>query len=119
MKSPMVQCNAEETDTRLWLQHKHSTGTKKLVSSPDTDVYHIGLPLLSNFMDQVILQISTPSSKECRFLHLNKLRDAFHRDPELSQIPPRTIPKVIQTLFVSTGCAFFSQVSETISKSLL
>ncbi len=33
--------NAEESDTRIWLRVFHSAGTRKLVLSPDTDVYHI------------------------------------------------------------------------------
>ena len=42
-----LYCNAEESDTRIWLHVMNSTGTKKLVLSPDTDVYHIGLPIIS------------------------------------------------------------------------
>ena len=38
-----LYCNAEESDTRIW----NSAGTKKLVLSPDTDVYHIGLPTVA------------------------------------------------------------------------
>ncbi len=33
--------NAGESDTRIWLHVLHSAGTRKLVLSPDTDVYHI------------------------------------------------------------------------------
>ena len=42
-----LYCNAEESDTHIWLHVINSTGTKKLVLSPDTDVYHIGLPIIS------------------------------------------------------------------------
>ena len=44
---PLLSCNAEESDTRVWLRVVHSVGTKKLLFSPDTDVYHVGLPLLN------------------------------------------------------------------------
>ena len=40
-----MTANAEETDTRIWMHVTKSHGTKKLVFSPDTDVYHIGLTL--------------------------------------------------------------------------
>ena len=40
---PSLSCEAEEADTRVWLHVLRSPGTKKLVCSPDTDVYHIGL----------------------------------------------------------------------------
>ena len=33
-----LSCNAEESDTRIWLHVINSAGTKKLVLSPDTDI---------------------------------------------------------------------------------
>ena len=42
-----LACNAEEADMRIWLHVIHSAGQKKLVLSPETDVYHIGLPIVS------------------------------------------------------------------------
>ena len=45
---PTLSCDAEEADTRVWLYVLRSPGTLKLVCSPETDVYHIGLPLISN-----------------------------------------------------------------------
>ena len=45
-----LACNAEESDMRIWLHVIHSAGQKKLVLSPDTDVYHIGLPIVSQTM---------------------------------------------------------------------
>ena len=41
-----LTCNAEESDSRIWLR-LNSAGDKKPVLSPDTDVYNIGLPLIS------------------------------------------------------------------------
>ncbi len=37
---PEFSCNAEETDTRVWLHIKHTTHTRVLLVSPDADVYH-------------------------------------------------------------------------------
>ena len=45
--NPVYICNAEETDTRIWLHCRQSECEKILVLSPDTDIYHIGLPLQS------------------------------------------------------------------------
>ena len=42
----LTNCS-EEADMRIWLHCIHSVGTKKLVFSPDTDVIHIGMPLLT------------------------------------------------------------------------
>ena len=41
---PEYLCNAEETDTRIWVHVKQTDYKKILVLSPDTDTYHIGLP---------------------------------------------------------------------------
>ena len=41
---PLYKCNAEETDTRVWRHVKITECVTILVMSPDTDVYHIGLP---------------------------------------------------------------------------
>ncbi len=42
---PNLRTNADEGDLRVWLHSKQSTANKKLIFSPDTDVYHIGLPI--------------------------------------------------------------------------
>ena len=39
---PQLLCTAKESDTRVWLHVVHSAGNKKLLFSPDTEVYHIG-----------------------------------------------------------------------------
>ena len=41
---PVYSSNAEETDTRLWLHVKKTHLLKILIMSPDTNIYHIGLP---------------------------------------------------------------------------
>ena len=42
---PLFTSNAEESDTRLWLHVKKSRYARVLISSPDTDVYVIGMAL--------------------------------------------------------------------------
>ncbi len=50
--------NAEEADTRLWFHVKHSGGQKKLLFSPDTDVYHIGLTAANLTTNDIIIQLN-------------------------------------------------------------
>ena len=101
-----LTCNAEESDTRIWLHVTHSQGQRKLVLSPDTDVYHIGL---AETRLEVMVKLSPFTSLEQRFLNMQALLTAFSNDPDLavSQIQLH-VPSVVQTLFVCTGCDFVS-----------
>ena len=63
-----LTCNAEESDTRIWFHTINASGTKKLVLSPDTDVYHIGLPIVAATNLNVIVQLSSFSSTALRLL---------------------------------------------------
>ena len=96
---------AEESDTRIWLHTVNSCGNRKLILSPDTDVYHIGLPVIAQ---NVIVQLSSFSSIELRLLDLQALISAFNNDPHLASVPSTLIPKVFQTVYVSTGCDLVS-----------
>ncbi len=52
-----LECNAEEA--KIWLHTVNSAGTKKLVLSPDTHVYHyIGLPVAASSNIDVLAQLS-------------------------------------------------------------
>ena len=101
-------CNAEEADTRVWLHTTNSAGTKKLVLSPDTDVYHIGLPIVAETSLDVLVRLSKFNSIEHRILDMQALISAFVNDPELAHIPSPLLPLDMQTLFVCTGCDFIS-----------
>ena len=103
---PLLVCNAEESDTRVWLHVLHSSGNKKLLYSPDTDVYHIGLSVVDPSVHDVYVQLSSVSSPELRLLHLNKLLHSFRDDPDLSLVPLVLRPHVIQTLFIGSGCDY-------------
>ena len=103
---PTYTSNAEETDTRIWLHVKQTAHKQILLLSPDTDVYHIGLPLEHH--KQVIVQTSPMNSREMQFLDMLALIKAFQNDPDLATIDTMILPQVMQTLFVSTGCDYTS-----------
>ena len=110
---PSYTCNAEETDTRLWLHVKNSTHKNFLVLSPDTDTYHIGLPLQQT--KQVVIQVGPINSRELKFLNMTALSTALMNDPDLIHIDPSSILQVMQTIFVCSGCdyiSFFSQIGK-------
>ena len=105
---PTLSCEAEEADTRVWLHVLRSPETRKLVCSPDTDVYHIGLPLISDRSIDVFVRVSMFSSQEHRYLSLNNLLTSLQSDPDLSTIPRELLSQVLQTLFICTGCDYVS-----------
>ena len=105
---PSFVCNAEETDTRIWLHVKQTTANRVLIVSPDTDVYHIGLPLHPFHGKDVIVQISLVNSRELCLLHMNHLVSALRNDPDLAAIRSTILPQVLQTLFVTSGCDYIS-----------
>ena len=66
--------NADEADLRVWLHCKNSCGVHKLIYSPDTDVYHIGLYVLSEIPEHdVIVQLSKNTDNRARYLHKTNL----------------------------------------------
>ena len=73
----------------------NSTGTHKLVCSPDTDVYHIGLPLVCNRALDVFVRISIFSSQENCYISLNNLSACLQSDPDLSSVPQQVLPSVL------------------------
>ena len=90
--NPLLNCTAEEADTRVWLHTFRSPGSKKLLYSPDTDVYHIGLPLLQKYPSDVFVQLSPISSPERKLLHLNSFCNSLSADPDLAVIPSEACP---------------------------
>lgn len=70
---PAFLSNAEETDTRIWLHARKTRNIKILVSSPDTDVYMIDIPLECTQLKDVIVQISKYNARETAFLSLSSL----------------------------------------------
>ena len=101
--------DADKADLRVWLHCKHSCGVNKLIFSPDTDVYHIGLPLMQSFEEwHIIIQLSKHTHDKARYLDMNNLVTAMENDPDLSQIPPHLRPQVLQTIYVCTGCDYTS-----------
>lgn len=96
----ILYMNAEESDTRIWLHAINSYGTKKLILSPDTDVYHIGLPVISATDLNVFVQLSSFASIELLLLDIQALKLAFINDPDFASIPTSSIGDIIQTLYL-------------------
>ena len=105
---PQLICNAEESDTRIWLHVVTSSGQKKLVLNPYTDVYHVGLPIVAGSSIEVVVKLSPFTSLENKYLDMQALIKIIIDDPDLAPIPTSLSPTVLQMLFVCTGCDFIS-----------
>ena len=80
--------------------------------SPDTDCYHIGMPLNPGLPKDVIMQVNKYTSKEIKFLHLPALFETIEKDPDLSSIPNILLPQIFCALFIVTGCDYTSLLVE-------
>ena len=70
---PALWTNADEADVQIWLHCIHSFGRRKLIFSPDTDVYHIGLTAVQHIPEaEVIVQLSRSYNVDAKFLSLHK-----------------------------------------------
>ena len=67
--SEALTSKAEETDVQIWLHVLQSSAQHILVLSPDTDTYHIGLPLLPPGKE-IIIQLSSPGARELNLLQI-------------------------------------------------
>jgi hypothetical protein len=103
-----LHSNAEETDLRIWLHCKHSTGSHKLIYSKDTDIYHIGLTLASEHTNVLVQQSDVISGEKSRFISLQNLQKALHTDRDLSCVPHDDRAQALQTIYVCTGCDYIS-----------
>ena len=90
---------------RIWKHAFETQATRMLIYSPDTDIYNIGLPLLSEIPNKdVIVQYNVLHSPICSYLHINNLIKALELDPDLASLPHYHLPKIFQMLFICSGC---------------
>ena len=103
-----LETNMEEGDMRVWIHCKNSAGTRKIIFSPDTDTYHIGMSVLNDTRISecdIYVQLNREGSK---YMHLSSLPDAVCNDRELGTIPDSRLLQCLQTLYVTTGCDYTS-----------
>ena len=96
--------NADEGDSRVWrhtLRHQQA-----MVYSPDTDTFHIGLPLVCS--QSVFVQLDMPGSRERSYISLNALQSSFMADPDLQCVPANKKCLTLQVSFIATGCDYVS-----------
>lgn len=81
-------------------------GLKKLLYSPNTDVYYIDLTMIDPSVNE-LSNISFPELR-LRLLHLNQLLWSLRLDPDLSLVLLELRHLVLRTLFISSGFDYTS-----------
>lgn len=81
-----------------------------MLYSPETDVYHIGLPILLKQQPQldVYIQLCAWCKNSNRYLHVNAFLHALASDPDLAQVPLEKRASIMQMLYIATGCDYIS-----------
>ena len=105
---PDLFSNAEETDSRIWLHAERKSKNKILVLSPDTDVYHIGLPLHCATAKEILVQLNPVNSRELKTLNITSFISALKNDPDMAEVDSELLPKIMPTIYISTGCDYVS-----------
>ena len=106
---PSIVSTVDESDTRIWLHSRVSAVTKKIILSPDTDVYiQYWLTTVIQPTESVIIQLSRPSDKQLNLLNCNVFLDLLKRDPDLAHVREEHIGRLMQSIFVATGCDYIS-----------
>ena len=105
---PDLFSNAEETDSRIWLHAERKSKNKILVLSSDTDVYHIGLPLHCATAKEILVQLNPVNSRELKTLNITSFISALKNDPDMAEVDSELLPKIMPTIYISTGCDYVS-----------
>ena len=92
------ETNKEEGDMRVSIHCKNLAGTGKIIFSPDTDTYHIGMSALNDTRIpecDIYVQLNREGFK---YMHLSSLLNAVCNDRELGTIPDSRLLQCQQTL---------------------
>ena len=100
-----VDCATDIVNATNMANVTKTNAKKILILSLDTDVYHIGLPLACTKTKEVIVKVSSLTSRQLKYINLSELHQ---RDPDLAHINTELRPQIIQTLFVVSGCDYVS-----------
>ena len=100
-----VDCATDIVNATNMANVTKTNAKKILILSLDTDVSHIGLPLACTKTKEVIVKVSSLTSRQLKYINLSELHQ---RDPDLAHINTKLRPQIIQTLFVVSGCDYVS-----------
>ena len=103
---------------RIWRHARQSQASSVLIYSPDTDIYNIGIGIYEEIQKDIIVQINIPS-KENKYLYMSNLTVALKSDPDLAMVNPEVLNRIMQTLYIATGCDYISYFKTIGKKTFL
>ncbi|XP_070574570.1 uncharacterized protein [Ptychodera flava] len=98
--------NHEEADSRVWLHCERTLCTNVVIYSPDTDVYWVGLPLV-NSNKEIYVHLKSKAYDNL-YIHMNTLTSVISSDIQLQRIPEKDVMKILQVLYIVSGCDYVS-----------
>ncbi|XP_072051451.1 uncharacterized protein [Amphiura filiformis] len=109
---PSYDSNHEEGDSRIWFHAITSTCNIVVVYSPDRDILHVGLPIVSLVSGREFVVHLRASVANELFCNLSKLVSCINSDIALNSLGAdmlQKLPTFLQILFISSGCDFVSK----------
>ena len=106
-----LSSNHEEGDSRVWFHSSKSLCERVVIYSPDRDTFHVGLPVVSNFVDKQVYVQLRAAKNDNLFICMNTLVNMLRDDLALQKVGPDMIPHIplmLQILYVASGCDFTS-----------
>ena len=88
----------EEGDSRAWF-HACCSDSAVLSFSPDTDCFHIGLPLLEKNPKLLVSVQLKAHFDDSRFLLVNILLDALKHDPDFASIQTHLLGSILEVAY--------------------
>ena len=90
------------------LIHKHTTYS--YIHQIQMSIIIICLGLICGCSSECIIQLN-PAHRDRQYLHLNNLLLALENDPDVALLPSQKLGRILQTLFITSGCDYVSYFS--------
>ena len=98
--------NHEESDTQIWLHVTDTTCKTVHIRSIDRDIGLIGMSHFSKFLSKEIF--IEYQQNPIKFIDLNVLHNSLSTDSDLVSLRKEIVGKIIQTVYICSGCDFVS-----------
>ena len=97
--------NIDEGDSLVWFYALKSKYDNIVIYSPDNDVYHIGLPLISDIINKDVVILTDFNDKN--YIKINTLKNEIAQDLDFMS-DHTDVALIFQVFYICTGCDYVS-----------